>query len=367
MKPKQIIVLSVIFGILALGILLKSWVRSAGDNAGAVQGDRVVLAECDPSKLERVLIGRGSQASSVELAKENGIWKVKSLWNAKADPLKVEKLMQQLCSARGELRSSGKKLFADFGIQDTDAFSIKFFGTGNVLLQNLRIGTKQAGESAFFIRKAASENIYLVEVNVAELLGIYSASNGATSESSFWADLSLFNLDPEKVTKITLSLLKGEEKTRVIGLERETDAKDPLNSSWKFLSKDRSSSPDPDKVLKFIIVMNSLRAQKAVDPGGKYGLEKPVWQLSVTENGKETLLNAGPKDEKKELCYVNRLGDPAVFSLSVSFFNDLNVDDTYFLKGVPSAAKPGKDSPKNITAGSPAFAGRLFERAKIPA
>lgn len=367
MKPKQIIILSIVFGILALGILLKSWVRSAGDSAGVAQGDGVVLAECDPSKLERILIGRGSQATSVELAKENGTWKVKSLWNAKADPLKVEKLIQKLCSVRGELRGSGEKLFADFGIQDADAFSIRFFGAGNVLLQDLKVGTKQAGESDFFIRKAASENIYLVEVNVAELLGIYSASDGATSEGSFWADLSLFNLDPEKVTKITLSLLKGDERTRVVGLERETGAKDPLKSSWKFLNKDRPSLPDPDKVLKFIVVMNNLRAQKAVDPGGKYGLEKPVWQLSVTEKGKETLLNAGPKDEKKELYYVDRLWDPVVFSLSASFFNDLNVEDTYFLKDSPSAAKPGKDSTKNIPAGSPAFTGRLFERAKLPA
>ena len=68
-------------------------------------------------------------------------------------------------------------------------------------------------------------------------------------------------------------------------------------------------------------------------------------------------------DEKKELCYVKRSGDPAVFSLNVSFFNDLNVDDTYFLKSVPSAAKPGKDLSGNSPAGPPA--GRLLEKAKM--
>jgi hypothetical protein len=353
MKPKQIIVLSVIFAVLALGIFLKSWVRSADNNTKTVQESSVALAEFDPSKLERILIGRGSQTPSVELIKENGFWKVKSLWNVQADPLKVEKLIEKLHSARGELRGSGKKLFEDFGIQDADAFSIKLFGAQGVLLQDLRIGTKQAGERSFFIRKATSENIYLVEVNMAELLGIYSASDGATSEGPFWTDLSLFNLDPEKVTKITLYLLKGEEKTRVTGLERTIDAKDPLNSSWKFMRKDMRSLPDPDKVLKFIVVMNSLRAQKAVDPDGKgYGLEKPVWQLSVTESGKKTLLNAGPKDEKGEFCYVNRLGDPTVFDLNLSFFNDLNVDDTYFLKEAPAVAKPGKDPSPNVMAGS---------------
>jgi hypothetical protein len=386
MKTKQIIILSVIFGVLALGILLKSWIRSAGDKKAAMQENSVALAEFDPLKLERVLISRGSQASSVELVKENSVWKVKSLWNAKADSVKVEKLIQKLHSARGELRVSGKRFFPDFGIQDEDAFSIKLFGAGDALLQDFRVGTKQAGESAFFIRKAASEKVYLVDVNMAELLGIYSASNGAASKSDFWADLSLFNLNPEKAAKITLYLLKGEEKTRVMGLEREADAKDPLKSSWKFMHKATRALPDPDKVLKFIAAMNSLRAQKAVDPGGKeYDFEKPVWQLSVTEDGppakqdearlsinpsesgrgspsatrpssqggKKTLLNAGPKDEKKELCYVNRLGDPSVFELNLSFFNDLNVDDTHFFKDAPPAAKPENDLPSDIPAGPP--------------
>jgi len=122
MKTKQIIILSIIFGILVLGILLKSWVRSRDDDAGAARGGRVILAEFDPMKLERILIGRGSQSPAVELAKENGVWKVKNLWNVKADSAKVENLIQALRSAQGELRGSGKKLFADFGIQDADAF-----------------------------------------------------------------------------------------------------------------------------------------------------------------------------------------------------------------------------------------------------
>ncbi|MEI7752297.1 MAG: DUF4340 domain-containing protein [Candidatus Omnitrophota bacterium] len=352
MKPKQIIILSVIFGILALGILLKSWVRSAGDNAGSALGGRVALAEFDPVRLERIRLGRGTQSAAVELAKENGIWKVKSLWDATADPVKVENLIQKLRSAQGELRGSGKKLLADFGIQDTEAFSIKLFGTGNVLLEDLRVGTKQAGEADYFIRKAASEDVYLVGVNIAELLGIYGASNETAPPGLFWADLSLFNLEPEKVTKITVYLLKGEEKTMIAGLERVIDPKDSLKSFWKFLRKDMTASLDSGKVQKFIAAMNSARAEKVVDPGGKgYGVEKPVWQLAVTEEGKKVLLNAGPVDEKGGLVYVKSSGDPAIFSLQASFFNDLNVDDTHFLKDVPPAAESQKSSPESLSSG----------------
>ncbi|MFA5159945.1 MAG: DUF4340 domain-containing protein [Candidatus Omnitrophota bacterium] len=354
MKTKQIIILSIILGALAFGILLKSWVRSVEDKAGTARRGRTTLAEFDPTKLEKILIGRGSQSPAVELAKENGVWKVKNLWNAKADSVKVENLIQGLRSVQGELRGSGKKLFADFGIQDTDAFSIKLFGGGNTLLLDLRLGTKQAGENAYFIRKVTIENVYLVEMNMAELLGIYGALNEATPAGLFWTDLRLFNLDPEKVTKIDIYLLKGEEKTMITGLERETGPQDPSKSSWKFLHTARASSPDPDKVLKFIATMNNIRAQEVVDPGGKaYGLEKPVWQLAVTENGKEMLLNAGSKNEKEGFFYVKRSGDPTVFDLKASFFDDLNVDDTHFAKDIPPIVRPKKNSSQNINAGLP--------------
>ncbi|MDD5226003.1 MAG: DUF4340 domain-containing protein, partial [Candidatus Omnitrophica bacterium] len=298
MKPKQIIILGIIFGVLVLGILLKSWVRSAGDNAGVAQGGSVAFAEFDPARLERILISRpakaGTPAPGVELAKENGVWKVKSLWNAKADPVKVENLIQKFRSAQGEERGSGKNLFGDFGIQDAEAFSIRFLGAGDASLLDLRLGTKQAGENACFFRKAAGEEVYLVDLNIRELLGIYTDLNEAIPASLFWADLSLFDLNPEKVTRITVYLLKGQEKTMITGLGRVTDPKDPLKTSWKFLRKGMTSSLDPDKVLKFIAVLKSVRAEKVVDPSGKgYGLEKPVWQLAVTEDNKKTLLNAG--------------------------------------------------------------------------
>ena len=357
MKPKQIIVLSVIFGILAVGILLKSWIRSVSDNASVAGGGRVTVVEFDPAKLEKILISRpvkagGSQSPAVEIAKENSVWKVKSLWNAKANAVKVENLIQKLRSVQGELRGSGKKLFSDFGIQDMEAFSIKIFDTGDTSLADLRLGTKQAGEDAYFIRTATSENVYLVDMNMAELLGINEAFPEANPAGRFWADLGLFDLDPEKVTKITIYLLKGEEKTMIAGLERETDPKDPLKSSWKFLRREMSFSPDPDKVLKFIAVMNGVRAGKVVNPGGKgYGLEKPVWQLAVTENAKKVLLSAGPKDEKDGGFYVKRSGDPTVFNLGASFFSDLNVDDTHFVKDVPSIVKPKKETSPEIIPG----------------
>lgn len=369
MKPKQLVILSLIFGVLAFGIVWKSWVRTAADNAGAAQGGLVAFSEFDPMKLEKILISRpektgasrpaseaarDSRSSGVELARENGVWKVRSLWNAKADPVKVKKLIEKLRASRGELRGSGKKLFPDFGIEDAHAFSIRLLGPGDRPLQELRVGTKRAGEDGYFVRTAANENVYLARLNLAELLGIFPDFNEGSPENLFWADLHLFNVDPEKVTKVTIHRLTGEERNRVAGVERETDPQDPLKSSWKFLRQGMSSLPDPDKVLKLIAVINSIRAEKIVAPDGKgYGLEAPVWQLSVTEGLEKTLLSAGSRDQTGEFIFVKHPGVATIFVLKASFFSDLNVDDTNFLKEIPPAAGPKSVLPPSLAGGLP--------------
>ena len=345
MKPKQIIILSSILGILALGIILKLWLGSMEDAMLPLQGGSVAFAEFDPAKVTRILIARGPKALPVELVNEKGLRRVKSLWNAKADPAKVEALIQKFHSLRGELRGSGEKLFSDFGIRDADAFSIKFLGARNAPLADLRLGTKRAGDEGYFFRKGGDEDVYLADLDIAELLGIHMDFEKAKPLSDPWADLSLFNLDPEKVTKITLYHLKGDEKTMVLGLLRVPDPKDPAKNIWKFVRKDMPSPIDPEKVLKFIATLTSIKAQKFVDPNGKdYNLEKPVWQLAVTEGGRKTLLSAGPKAMKEEFYYVKTSFGNAVFSLNAGYFDDLNVDDTHFVKEVAPVAEPKKNT-----------------------
>ena len=343
MKPKQIIILSVILAILALGILLKAGVR-------VFRGDDQVLTtqvfHMTPSWLEKIQIGRGVKASSVELGRENGVWKVKSLWNAKADLSKIKDLLDKLWAAERmqEFRGKGKELFPDFGITEQDAFSLKFFSANKTFI-DLRLGIKKAGES-YFIRKAGDDSVYLIDADMAGLLGIFNDFAEATPASLFWADLGLFSLDPEKVTKIMIYHLEADEKTPVLGLVREIDPKDSTKSLWKFERKVLTSIPDPDKVLKFIAILASLKAQKIVDPEGKgYGLEKPVWQMVVTEGDKKTLLSAGMKDAKEDFYYVKTSSEPSVFSLSGSFFGDLNVDDKHFLKDVPAVPAEKKNLP----------------------
>ena len=66
MTKKQILILGVIFTVLAMGILLKAWVRSAGEGAGSAVRTGVALADFNPAKIERILIGRGLEQVDVQ-------------------------------------------------------------------------------------------------------------------------------------------------------------------------------------------------------------------------------------------------------------------------------------------------------------
>lgn len=344
MKQKNIILLGIILAVLAFGIFLKYWMQSSDY---MVQSSKDIseppLFGFDSAQIEKILIGRGLTGAPVELARENAEWRVKSLWNSKADPAKVNQLLEKIRTARGELRGTSKGLFMDFGIRDEEAYSIKLMGQNNSVFLDLRVGMRQAGMEGYFFRRGNSEEVYFVDVDMAGLLGIYSPFEVGKPANDFWTDLVLFSLHPEQVQQISLTRL-GEKSSA--GVVLEADPKEAQKREWKFIRKDLSSPLDPDKVIRFIATLNSIKGQKLVDPNGAgYGFEKPTLAIVVKESEKEITLTLGAKDEKENIIYVKISGSPSVFCLSSYYLSDLDIDDTHFFKELtPSPAPISQDA-----------------------
>lgn len=359
MKQKNILILTILLVVLGVSVLLKHWIQS---NDFMVQSSAEVATPSvfsfDPAQIEKILIGRGLAGAPVELAKENSEWRVKSLWNAKADSAKVSQLLEKIRNARGEMRGNSKALFLDFGIRDEEAFSIQLIGKGNLSFLDLRIGMRQAGADGYFFRKAGSEDVYLANVAMSELLGIFTPFEEGKPMSEFWADETLFYLKPEAVKQITVSRFQNGNKITAAGIIWEADPKDPAKGTWKFIRADLSSQLDSDKVLRFIATLNSVKAQKLVDPNGQgYGLDKPVLQISVKEGDKDITLNVGAKDEKTGVSYAQVSGSTSIYQLLSYYVSDLDLDDTRFFKETPPPPQfnpdPNKKSPEVSTPGTP--------------
>lgn len=347
MEKKQILILVLILGALTIGIVAKSWIQANDFTVqSGVTTEDAVLFQLDPAKVERILIGKGPSTPPIELFKEKDLWRVKSLWGVRADAGKVKNLLEKLQSAKGELRGTQKKLFSDFGIRDEEALSIIITDAGNKALLDLRVGIQQAGMQGCFLRKAGSEEVYLSEVNVPGLLGIYASLKEGLPLNDYWADVTLFNLQAEKVQKITVHFIKNGVKTMTAGVALVVDSKDTTKKTWSFLQRpDKSSSLDPEKVTRFIATLNSIKAIGVADPNGKnYGLENPSLEVAVTEGDEETVLSLGAKDEKANIYFVKLSNSTTVFTLTAYYFEDLGIDDTRFLKEPPPPAADSKKS-----------------------
>ena len=331
MTRRQILILTAILGILAAALLARNF-SNRMDFARSRELYGRFSSPFDPSTAGKILIGKGTEPELIELYKEKDLWHVKNLWGAWADEARVDALLVVLGDLRGDLRSSEEEAFGDFGITDEESFSVLVTDALSRPLLDLKIGTRQPGHSSFFIRQAGRGDIFYTDAKLDHLLGLFMGLEESVPVPDFWADLSLFRLDAAQVRKITVKRLKDGVTSLVAGVEREpTD--EPGSGRWKLKGPKEALPADPDKILRFIATLNSIRAQGVADPNGKrYGLESPVWELSVTSGEKETVLFAGAKDAKDYLFFVKKEGTPQVFRLNGHYFEDLNVTNDKFVK-----------------------------------
>jgi hypothetical protein len=336
MSRKQILFLFLILAFLSTGL----WARFFLDHRQGrdVTGVDEKLLAFDPGKAERILIGKGLK-TQVEIFKEDGIWKVKELWNARADEIKVQAILSALSGIQGDLRSSDPALFQDFGITDPEAFCVKVTGGNNDLLADLKIGIKSPGPTGFFIRLFDRPDVYDVEVGLDRMLGLFTGLEEGDLSSGFWADLALLKLKPERVKEITISRLKDGVTALRAGVVKEEGGEPEEPGRWKLVGPQESLSADPDKVLRFIVTLNSLRAQAVANPNQKHGLDHPVWQLVVKESEgekeKEMVLFAGAKDSKEYVYFVKRRDQSEVYRLNGYYFEDMNITNEKLIGDTP--------------------------------
>lgn len=331
MNNRHILILSVILGVLVLGVLVKDLFSRIRDRTAA--GVHPPLSfTFDPEKIGRIEIGRGVKKFPVTLVKKGSGWQVKDLWNAKADDPKVSELLEGLRGMKGELRSSDASALADFGITDADAFSLMLGGSDGGTIMDLRIGSRRAGHDGAFFRRAGSSEVYYTETGLDRILGVYFPAEEQVPDPAFWADLALFNLAPDEVSRIEINGIKGGTSVLSLGIERTADG-------WKLIGPHEKRPVDPGKVLGYIAILNSVRAQGIEDPAGKsYGLEQPVWRLTVTAGGKQQVLEAGPQRTKGNVYFMKFRDRPEVFRLTAYYFEDLNVKNDHFSASDGSAS-----------------------------
>lgn len=331
MKPKQLLVLGAILVVLAIGVAVNA-LRRPPELTRELYTPLHLLLNLD--EVQKILIAKG-ETPFVELKRAAKGWILPGLWQARADSTKVERLLEAVRTAKGELRADDKALLDDFGITAEQAFQIAFQnGAGDELLK-LHIGSKKPDYRSVFLRKKGSSRVYLVDENLLGDIGLYGNVSERKPKAEFWAEMTILpDLVPEEVKAIELWRFKKGKASKVVHLVR-TAPLEGKDEGWRFVEEKEGSKVDTEKVKDFLQSLASWQAQEVVAPetGGDVW-EVIDWKALLTlEEGHLILMAKAPEEKEKEVTYflLRASGRKPVFQVSQYSLEDFDLEADDFV------------------------------------
>ena len=328
MKSKQIIILSVIFILLLAGVAVRKFQKPVELSAELYGSLSLSFNQDAVAEIELV---KGKETRAVKIMRENGIWKIPGLWSAHADPEKVNKFLDEIRQAKGEIRAKDKNLFGDFGITEEEAYRIVLKDqTQNVILTVLLGKKKPSFENAVFLRLPALEAVYWVNTDIFALIGIGGDPALGELRSEFWANVKIAPLPVDQIKQIEIERFFEGKGNVVLSLMRDSG---DTENTWKFTRENVSGKPDQEKIKGFLSDLRMWKALKVLDPEAQgYGFEKTDWQMKLTSvSGENTMITRGAKEADTQDYFVKVSTEPVVFKASHYYFETMDRDDKYFL------------------------------------
>jgi len=344
MKQKHLLFFSILVVILAAMFFLKKINFSP----------RVEVAEYenldfsfDADKVGEVIIAKSDHKEQVRLIKEEGGWILPQHWMVAANKEKLERFIKEISSLEGELRSSSKEVFSDYGISAQEALSITLYDEEGKILLPLLVGMQKPAYGFCFVRKENSNNVYLVNKEIFALLGIYGDPRSAPLTPDSWADLRLMQFESGKINSLQIKRLTDRRVITTVDIKRKFDEEKEQNQ-WHNALGDLPFSLDARKITGFLNKLLALKAVKAVDPAAAgYGFEKPYLSLTIRDEQKPyTLLVGNTAEGDKQDRYV-RIPQGHVYVLAGHLIDELDVDISAFF--IDNPLRIGKDNLRSIS------------------
>ncbi len=332
MKRSHLLILGIILSFLAIGVALKQFAKPKELSTEVFASLGFAFDMSSVSKIE-IFKGAGSD-KGILLVKEGANWQAKSLANAHADQEKIENFLKKILEAKGELRGTSKSLFSGFGIGPEEAFHVKLSNsTGSELLHFL-IGAKKKAQEEVFVRRSESEQIFFTDTNFPLATGIHRDSSDAILESGYWASTQMIDFDTNQVVSLRVARrFDGQEIVTAQAL-LETDSKDPSKKGWKFVRNDLPFPIDGEKVVQFLELLKTSKAEEAIDPAhAKLDFSSPLITIDIGfKNSPAINLRVISLGGDASSYPAQVSGSPVLFHLFPFLFENLQIDDSHFFK-----------------------------------
>lgn len=348
MKSKHIIILAVLLVILLGAVYIKRVLVKPEIEMSEYKSLEIFL---EPAQVFAIEIKKAKDGGNIRLEKkDDGEWHIPSHWKMKANREAIEKFIKDISELEGELRSSTEQLFSDYGLSDEEAFSITLFGKEGDIMEQLVIGTERPDVNTTFLRIKDSKDVYLVDKDIFELIGIYSQPEDAELKADKWIDLSVGDLDIGEIESLKITKFKDDEKIVTVDIKKELDKEKNLKQ-W-VASGGALFDLDAEKIKNYFRRINNLSPYKAMNPKGEgYGFEVPF--LSIILKCKEEpieLVFGAKTDENKKDRYL-KTWEGYVYAASESWINHMDINISTFFVDNPLRIDKDKLKALIITSG----------------
>jgi len=280
---KAIRILAVI-AVIQLVLTAITWV--SGSHL-ASQPVKTTLLDFDRDKIDQIVIkGDGKQVS---LKKADGQWQTAD--HFPADQRKVDKLLDKLESLQtGFPVAISHSALKRFKVDKNDYERHVQLKTADKVIGELFLGTG-AGAGQSHARRGNGKEIYSVAI------GSYAVS----ANSDDWQDKTLLQIAENRITAIELDDLVVQRDN--------TKSEDNADSIWKASNLPDNKQLDSKAINDSLSRLSSLRFASLLGQSAKpeYGLNNPVWQLSITHKDGQRRYQLGKLQDSQD--YVLKVSD----------------------------------------------------------
>lgn len=246
-----------------------------------------------------------SQNKSVEIVKENDVWKLKNDGDFPADSDLMKSILSSINSfSRGEIISKNSENYPNFELSEDKALRLEMGTDAANLSVQLYIGKKGPSINSTYVRSPHNENVLLVKKNLASL---FNNSTFDFREKNIWT----LNFD----------------EIKSIAIKSKTEKKILLKNDQGLWTIEGLENSDPNKLESFISILSKVEAQSfSLDDNHKFEPGTEDIKLFVeTVSGDFYTLYIKELDEK---YYGFKEGNQDTIYVISSFFANQLIQDS---------------------------------------
>jgi hypothetical protein len=329
MKNKKSVMLIGVLGVLIVIYLLQ---QLGADKKSLSESMTDIFSDFNTSSINTISVYKQDfPDSGLHFTKKDGVWLIPSYFNIDAKEKDIDKLLTEIKSLQGEIRSTKAELFSDYDITDNKALHIELFGADSSGIAHMLVGKGvQQASKASFIRKLNSDTVYKANQNFLSRFAVWNAESSKKMPGKRWANMmvtSSFERDKIESFEITT-----KRKTYQF-MKKQMIPQDTLAQStfvWEQVKPKRGKILEDKDIQDIVDRLIGINAQEIVNTEvlSKYGLAKPKYYAKYTSsNGDITKISFGnTTDTTSASYYVSVNTKPFIYKVAKYNFESAFID-----------------------------------------